>query len=103
MTEKERFTWEDVYKWEVPAFLEVMNGLDKKNQQLKKENEQLKQDRIEMFIRERDTKNEWRKLKEENEQLKKELDSFEQLHFIDMCDGSRTVLYMKKENVGDVE
>lgn len=43
MTEKERFKWEDVYKWGVPAFLEVMNGLDKKNQQLKEENEQLKE------------------------------------------------------------
>lgn len=37
-------------------------------------------------------------LTEENEQLKKELDSFEQVNFTDMCDGSRTVLYMKKEN-----
>ena len=44
----------------------------------------------------------YNQLKEENEQLKKELDSFEQLHFTDMCDGSRTVLYMKKEN-GDSE
>ena len=42
MTENERFKWQDVYKWGVPAFLEVMNGLDKKNQQLKQENEQLK-------------------------------------------------------------
>lgn len=40
---------------------------------------------------------------EENEKLKEELESFEQVSFTDLCDGSRTVLYMKKENVGDVE
>ena len=40
---------------------------------------------------------------EENEQLKEELESFEQVSFTDLCDGSRTVLYMKKENVCDVE
>lgn len=34
------------------------------------ENEQLKEQREELFIRERDTKNEWRELKQENEQLK---------------------------------
>lgn len=38
----------------------------------------------------------------ENEQLKKELGSFEQVSFTDLCNGSRTVLYMKKEN-GDSE
>ena len=36
MTEK-RFKWQDVYQWEVPAFLEVMNGLHEKNEQLKEE------------------------------------------------------------------
>ena len=40
---------------------------------------------------------------EENEKLKKELESFEQVSFTDLCDRSRTVLYMKKENVGVVE
>ena len=40
---------------------------------------------------------------EENEKLKEELGSFEQVSFTDLCDKSRTVLYMKKENVGDVE
>jgi len=39
---------------------------------LEKENEQLKKDRNEMFIRERDTKNELRDIKKENKQLKKE-------------------------------
>ena len=42
------------------------------------------------------------KLSEENEKLKEELDSFEQVNFTDMCDGSSTVLYMKKENVDDL-
>ena len=41
------------------------------------------------------------KLLKENKQLKEELDSFEQVSFTDMCDGSSTILYMKKENVGD--
>lgn len=40
---------------------------------LNNENEQLKKDREELFIRERDTKNNWRELKQENEQLKKAL------------------------------
>lgn len=43
------------------------------------ENEQLKKDREELFIRERDTKNEWRELKQENEQLKQLLDYAEDL------------------------
>ena len=42
MTENKRFTRKTVYGWEKSAFLEVMNGLDRKNQQLKKENKQLK-------------------------------------------------------------
>ena len=50
-----RFKWEDVYKWEVPAFLEVMNGLNEKNEQLKEEN---------------------RRLKKENAYLSKELDYY---------------------------
>ena len=41
-------------------------------------------------------------LSEENEKLKQELKSFEQVSFTDMCDGSSTVLYMKKENVDDL-
>lgn len=44
-----------------------------------------------------------KELEEENKQLKEELESFEQVSFTDMCDGSSTVLYMKKENVGDLE
>ena len=38
---------------------------------LVEENEQLKKQREELFIRERDTKNEWRKLKQENERLQR--------------------------------
>lgn len=70
MSEDERFTWKTVHGWHTNAFLVVMNGLDAKNKRLKQEKEQLMQDWIEMFLQERDTKNEWRKLKEENEQLK---------------------------------
>lgn len=43
MIENERFTWKTVHGWQTSAFLEVMNGLDKKNQRLKEENEQLKE------------------------------------------------------------
>lgn len=125
MTENKRFTWEYSHhdstgeiidwirneclmtdylqKYELEEWCQELNKIVDENNQLRKENGQLKQDRDEMFIRERDTKNEWRKLKEENEQLREELGSFEQVDFTDMCDGSRTVLYMKKENVGDVE
>lgn len=46
MTENKRFKWEDVYQWEVGGFLKVMNGLDKKNQQLKEENRELKKKNI---------------------------------------------------------
>ena len=42
-----------------------------------------------------------KELEEENKQLKEELGSFEQVSFTDLCDKSRTILYMKKENVGD--
>lgn len=50
-----------------------------------------------------DLNKKYKKVVDENEQLKEELESFEQVSFTDLCDGSRTVLYMKKENVGDVE
>lgn len=43
MDKNERFTWKTVHGWQTPAFLEVMNGLDKKNQRLKEENEHLKE------------------------------------------------------------
>jgi len=43
-----------------------------------------------------------KELEEENKQLKEELGSFEQVSFTDLCDKSRTILYMKKENVGDM-
>ena len=44
-----------------------------------------------------------KELEEENAELRQELGSFEQVSFTDLCDKSRTVLYMKKENVGDSE
>lgn len=68
-----------------------------KIENLEKENEQLKKDREELFIRERNTKNEWRELKQENEQLKKELASFKPVIF--ESDGKPVTLYKK----GDVE
>lgn len=44
MSKNERFTWKTVHGWQTSAFLKVMNGLDKKNQQLKEDNKQLKQE-----------------------------------------------------------
>ena len=43
-------------------------------EKLEKENEELKKQREELFIRERDTKNDWRELKQENEKLKSFID-----------------------------
>lgn len=49
MSENERFTFSDVWGWRIDGFLNVMNGLDRKNNELKerikeleKENKQLK-------------------------------------------------------------
>lgn len=68
--------------------------IDKLNE-LTNENEQLKSSNMEM-------EDYLGRLEEENKQLKEELGSFEQVSFTDLCDKSRTVLYMKKEN-GDSE
>lgn len=46
---------------------EVVNRLN----ELSEENQQLKKQREELFIRERNTKNEWRELKQENERLRR--------------------------------
>lgn len=49
MSENERFTYSDVWGWNIDGFLNTMNGLDRKNNELKerikeleKENKQLK-------------------------------------------------------------
>jgi len=51
----------------------IVNKQYEELQRLKEENKELKQQREELFIRERDTKNEWRELREENKKLKEEL------------------------------
>jgi len=56
--------------------LEAKEIVDKLNE-LEDENNQLKEDRNELFIRERDARNDWRKLKYENEELKKEIKELE--------------------------
>lgn len=59
---------------------------------LEKENEQLKQDRNEMFIRERDAQNELRNIKKENEQLKQSNQEAIELIYdgiVEMHDGKR--------------
>ena len=52
---------EDITAWDC---CEILN-------ELLEENEELRKDREELFIRERDTKNEWRDLKRENNELRK--------------------------------
>ena len=52
---------EDITTWDC---CEILN-------ELLEENEELRKDREELFIRERDTKNEWRDLKRENNELRK--------------------------------
>lgn len=63
--------------------------------QLNNENEQLKQQREELFIRERDTKNDWRELKQENEQLKAH-----NQYLIELLESTGAIVEIKK---GDVE
>ena len=51
MTENKRFTYSDVWGWNIDGFLNTMNGLDRKNNELKerikeleKENEKIRQE-----------------------------------------------------------
>lgn len=44
MTEKERFTYFDVCGWNKDGFLNVMNGLDKKNNELKERIKELEKE-----------------------------------------------------------
>ena len=62
---------------------------------LEEENEQLKKQREELFIRERDTKNDWRELKQENKQLKHSIKCLE-------ADKMELQQYIKRMQ-GDVE
>ena len=57
--------------------LDDYSGVEVDNIELRNENEQLKEDRNKLFIRERDARNNWRKLKYENEELKKEIKELE--------------------------
>ena len=63
--------------------------------ELAEENEQLKKQREELFIRERDTKNDWRELKQENKQLKHSIKCLE-------ADKMELQQYIKRMQ-GDVE
>ena len=101
------------------SFMEILIVLNGQSRHLKKlsdENDQLKQRVTDLnkllkseTIGKSDGKitkvktEEFIRICQENTKLKEELESFEQVSFTDLCDGSRTVLYMKKENVGDSE
>lgn len=62
------------------------NGLFELINVIAEENRQLKKHREELFYRERDAKNDWRKLKYENEQLKKELFETRKDYLIETAD-----------------
>ena len=93
MTENKRFTidvetenYENAY-FEDDKFLcyeddydAILNRLN----ELAEENQQLKQQRVELFIRERDTKNELRRLQERNNRQCRELDNL--YHLIEKQD-----------------
>lgn len=44
MNENKRFKYSDVYGWQVDAFLEVMNGMDVKNNKLKERIQELEKE-----------------------------------------------------------
>lgn len=50
MTENKRFTRMNTAGWNTDGFLNVMNGLDKKNKKLQKENEQLKSENEKLAV-----------------------------------------------------
>ena len=43
MTENKRFEYSDVWGWKIDAFLNVMNGLDRKNNELKERIKELEE------------------------------------------------------------
>ena len=45
MTENKRFTYSDVWGWNIDGFLNVMNGLDRKNNELKERVKELEQEK----------------------------------------------------------
>lgn len=68
MTENKRFTYSDVWGWNVDGFLNVMNGLDRKNNELKEQIKELKSEnkmlkttisRNEAYIKRITTKGKW--------------------------------------------
>lgn len=76
----EHFDDYDFVCWE-DDFDEIL----KKFNELGNENEQLKKDRNELFIRERDAKNNCRKLKYENEQLQEKLKIYHKIANCQNC------------------
>ena len=88
----------EIFKWYKDYYGETILDTrmgwndDNKILKLEKENEQLKQDRNEMFIRERDAQNELRNIKKENEQLKQSNQEAIELIYdgiVEMHDGKR--------------
>ena len=94
----------------MPSLYAVMSEeKDRQSERIRKlqeENEQLKKQREELFIRERDTKNDWRELKQENELLKSFIDDLttKGIGRIDLANGySYRVSAVLTNWKGDVE
>lgn len=70
MTEKKRFTYSDVSGWNKDGFLNVMNGLDKKNNELKERIKELKKENKELQIEVLGQSEEIEIISDEKQQLK---------------------------------
>ena len=84
---------------------DMLNRLNEQDKEIQKLKQKVNGLKSELTIWKEDANEhiqEINKLFEENEKLKQELASFEQVSFTNLCDRSRTTLYMKKEN-GDSE
>lgn len=72
MTENKRFTYSNTYGWQIGGFLNVMNGLDRKNNELKERIKQQEELIIEQAIQVYYLKNENKHMKnvlDENKEL----------------------------------
>ena len=73
----------------VIQFLKQVGEQDKAFKKLKKENKELKKQREELFIRERNIKNELRELKKENKEIKENVGRLISEAIVEILDGQR--------------
>lgn len=70
MTENKRFTYSDVWGWNIDGFLNTMNGLDRKNNELKERIKELEKENKQLQIEVLGQSEEIEILSNENQQLK---------------------------------